>query len=237
MIQLFTWPTPNGQKVQIMLEELGVAYGAVPINILRGEQFAADFLAISPNNKIPAITDDEISADGRPLSVFETGAILIYLAEKFGAFLPAGLAERTSVLEWTLFQCSSLGPMLGQATHFRRYARESHAYSVERYTSEAVRLYGVLERRLGDREWIAAGEYSIADIATFPWICRHRRQGVTINDFPAVKNWLDRVSARPAVTRGMNLLKEAAMASPLDDQAHEKLFGTRSDALISVGQA
>jgi GST-like protein len=234
MIQLFTWPTPNGQKVQILLEELGVAYGATAINILRGEQFAADFLAISPNNKIPAITDDEISVDGRPLSVFETGAILIYLAEKFGAFLPSDLVGRTSVLEWTLFQCSSLGPMLGQATHFRRYAKEGHAYSIERYTSEAVRLYGVLERRLADREWIAAGEYGIADIATFPWICRHRRQGVMINDFPSVKKWLDRVSARPAVTRGMDLLKQAAIASPLDDQAHEKLFGKRGDASLSA---
>jgi GSH-dependent disulfide-bond oxidoreductase len=233
MIQLFTWPTPNGQKVQIMLEEIGAPYGVTPINILRGSQFAPDFLAISPNNKIPAITDDEVLREGGPVSVFETGAILLYLAEKYGKFLPGDHIGRTETLEWLFFQCSSLGPMLGQATHFRRYAKESVVYAVERYTTEATRLYGVLERRLAGRDWIAGGAYSIADMATFPWICRHRRQGQTLDNFPAVKGWLARVSERPAVGRGMDLLKDVAIETPLDEQAHRQLFGASSAAVSS----
>lgn len=207
-----------------MLEEIGLAYQATPVNILRGAQFAPDFLAISPNNKIPAITDDEVLRAGRPLSVFETGAILLYLAGKYGQFLPADPVERTETLEWLFFQCGSLGPMLGQATHFRRYAKENVSYAVERYTAEAARLYGVLERRLAQRDWIAGSAYSIADMATFPWICRHRRQGQALEDFPALKRWLDRVAARPAVGRGMDVLKDIAVETPLDEQAHQQLF-------------
>jgi GST-like protein len=225
MIHLFTWPTPNGQKVQILLEELGAPYEAVPVNILRAEQFRPDFLTISPNNKIPAITDDEVMIDGRPLSVFETGAILIYLAEKFDAFLPRNAAQRATVLEWHLFQSASLGPMLGQATHFRRYAREDVAYAVDRYTNEGTRLYGVLEKRLEQSEWIGGDVYSIADIGAYPWICRFRRQGQAIDDFPAVKAWLARISSRSAVLRGMDILKDVARETPLDDEAHKLLFG------------
>ena len=233
MIHLFTWPTPNGQKVQIMLEEIGVPYGATPVNILRGAQFGPDFLAISPNNKIPAITDDEILRGDKPLSVFETGAILIYLAEKYGKFLPTDPVARTESLEWLLFQCSSLGPMLGQATHFLRYAKEDVAYAIERYTTEAARLYRVLEARLSTREWIAGGEYGIADMATFPWICRHRRQGQSLDDFPGVKGWLARVGQRPAVKRGMDLLKDVAIETPLDERAHQQLFGAGGQSALS----
>jgi len=225
MITLFTWPTPNGQKIQIMLEELNERYDARPVNILRGEQFEPPFLKISPNNKIPAITDSDVVRDGAPLSVFETGAILIYLGEKSGKFLPAGGPQRAKTLEWLLFQCSSLGPMLGQATHFRRYAKQDVAYAVERYTNEATRLYGVIERQLEYTAWIAGDDYGIADIATFPWICRHRRQGQDLERFPRTKAWLGRVSSRPAVSRGMDLFKDVARQAPLDDEAHQKLFG------------
>lgn len=234
MIELFTWPTPNGQKVQILLEEIGVPYAVKPVNILAGEQFAPDFLAISPNNKIPAIIDDDAGGDGKQLGVFETGAILIYLAEKYRAFLPAALAERTDVMQWLLFQCSGLGPMLGQATFFRRYAKEDVSYAVERYTSEATRLYGVLDRRLARREWIAGGAYSIADIATFPWVCRYRRQGQNIDDFPNVKAWLARVSARPAVKRGMDVLKDVALAASADAPGVDKLFNGKGDLPAEV---
>ncbi|WP_372387298.1 glutathione binding-like protein [Xanthomonas axonopodis] len=222
MIHLYSWPTPNGQKIQILLEELGCPYQAHPVNILRGEQFAEDFLLISPNNKIPAIVDED--AQGASVSVFETGAILLYLAEKFGRFLPTELPKRTEVLEWLFFQSASLGPMLGQSSHFRRYAAEPVPYAVQRYTAEANRLYGVLERRLAERDWLAAGEYSIADIGAFPWICRSRRQGVDIEEYPLLKGWLARVSARPAVGRGMDVLKEIAVETPLDAKAHETLF-------------
>lgn len=222
MIDLYSWPTPNGQKVQILLEELGCPYTAHAVNILRGEQFAASFLAVSPNNKIPAIVDND--ADGKRVSVFETGAILLYLAEKFGRFIPSGGPARTEVLEWLFFQSASLGPMLGQATHFRRYAAEDVQYAVQRYTTEAKRLYGVLERRLEGRSWLAADEYSIADIGAFPWICRSRRQGVDIDDYPRVKAWRERISERPATARGMDALKDAARDTPLDAQAHDTLF-------------
>ena len=227
MITLFTWPTPNGQKIQIMLEELNERYDARPVNILRGEQFESGFLKVSPNNKIPAITDSDVVQDGAPLSVFEIGAILIYLAEKSGKFLPAGGPQRAKTLEWLLFQCSSLGPMLGQATHFRRYAKQDVAYAVERYTNEATRLYGVIERQLEHTAWIAGDDYGIADIATFPWICRHRRQGQDLERFPRTKAWLGRVSSRPAVSRGMDLFKDVARQAPLDDEAHQKLFGNQ----------
>ena len=234
MIELFTWPTPNGQKIQILLEEIGVPYAVKAVNILAGEQFAPDFLAISPNNKIPAIVDHDANGEGKKLSVFETGAILIYLAEKFGAFLPADLAARTDVMQWLLFQCSGLGPMLGQATFFRRYAKEDVSSAVERYTSEATRLYRVLDRRLAGREWIAGDGYSIADIATFPWVCRYRRQGQNIEEFSNVKAWLARVSARPAVKRGMDVLKDVALAASADAPGVDKLFNGKGDLPAEV---
>jgi len=223
MVHLYSWPTPNGQKVQILLEELGVEYVATPVNILRGEQFDPAFLAFSPNNKIPAIVDSD-GEGGEPITVFESGAVLLYLADKHKQFVPPGLRDRTEVLEWLFFQCSSLGPMLGQATHFRRYAADPVPYAIQRYTTEALRLYGVVERRLSGREWLAAGAYTIADIATYPWMVRFRRQGVTLDDFPNVKAWIGRVSDRPAVKRGMDLLKEAALDTPIDAQAREALF-------------
>ncbi len=230
MIQLWSWPTPNGQKVQILLEELGVPYRAMPVNILRGEQFAADFLAFSPNNKIPAIVDEDADGNGRRVTVFETGAILLYLAEKHREFIPADLGGRTEVLEWLFFQCSSLGPMLGQATHFRRYAATPVPYAVERYTAEATRLYGVLEQRLEGRSWLAGEDYSIADIASYPWIVRFRRQGQDLGAHPRLQAWVARLAARPAVLRGMDVLKDAAREVPVDAAAHATLFGRGAEA-------
>ena len=222
MIVLKSWPTPNGQKVQILLEELGIEYRAEPVNILRGEQFAPDFLSISPNNKIPAILDEDVP--DKRVAVFETGAIMLYLAEKYGRFLPANGPGRTDVLQWLFFQCSNLGPMLGQATHFRRYAKEPVAYAIERYTAEASRLYGVVERRLITNDWLAGDVYSVADMASFPWLVRYRRQGQDIDAFPHIKAWIARMSARPAVQLGMDVLKDAAREIPLDAEAHDTLF-------------
>lgn len=234
MLILKTWPTPNGQKVQILLEELGVAYRAEPVNILRGEQFAPEFLAISPNNKIPVLVDEDADRPKGTRAVCETGAILLYLAEKYQRFLPVADPGRIETVEWLFFQCSNLGPMLGQATHFRRYAAEPVPYAVDRYTTEATRLYGVMERRLADREWIAADTYSIADMACYPWMVRYRRQGQDINAFSAVKAWIARMSARPGVLRGMDVLKDAARETPLDEQAHATLF---SKAAVPEGGA
>lgn len=224
MIHLYSWPTPNGQKVQILLEELGADYLAKPVNILRGDQFDPLFLAFSPNNKIPAIIDTDAAGGKGAVSVFESGAVLLYLADKHARFVPRSLRERTEVLEWLFFQCSSLAPMLGQATHFRRYAADPVPYAIQRYTTEAVRLYGVVDKRLGERDWLAAGDYTIADMAMYPWLVRFRRQGVNLDDFPNVKAWIARVSARPAVKRGMDLLKEAARDTPIDNEARETLF-------------
>lgn len=224
MIHLYSWPTPNGQKIQILLEELHAQYVAVPVNILRGEQFEPEFLAISPNNKVPALVDMDAGGKGDRVSIFETGAILLYLAEKFGQFIPRTLAERTDVLQWLFFQSSSLGPMLGQATHFLRYAVEPVPYAIQRYSAEAIRLYGVLERQLEGRSWLAASAYTIADIGLFPWVCRYRRQGIDIDDFPNVKAWVNRISTRPAVIQGMDVLKSAALTTALDAQAHRTLF-------------
>jgi GST-like protein len=229
MIRLFTWPTPNGQKVQIMLEETELSYEAIPVNILRNEQFEADYLRLNPNGKVPTILDTD-AGEAEPVSVFESGAILVYLAEKSGRFLPAGRPGRTAALEWTFFQCASLGPMLGQATHFRRYADETVAYAVDRYGREATRLYAVLERRLSEQEWLAGPDYTIADMATFPWICRHRRQGQSLDERPAIRRWLEAMSARPGVTRGMDLLKDVARETPLDGEAKRVLFGQEARA-------
>lgn len=228
MIELYTWPTPNGQKVQIMLEECGLEYEAIPVNILKGDQFGEDYLKINPNNKVPTIVDHDLES-GAQTSVFETGAILLYLAEKTGRFIPGSSAGRTATIEWLFFQCSSLGPMLGQATHFRRYADDAVAYAIERYTREADRLYGVLERRLSAVEWLAGDAYSIADMATFPWICRHRRQGQSLDGRPALARWMKRISDRPAVTRGMDLLKDVARETPLDADAKQTLFGADAE--------
>jgi len=223
MIDLYSWPTPNGHKVHILLEELALPYRVHPIDITRGEQFGDEFLAISPNNKIPAIVDPD-GPGGEPISVFESGAILWYLAEKSGRLLPAEPRARVAVLEWLMFQMGGVGPMLGQAHHFRDYAPEPLPYAIERYTREAARLYGVLDRRLTGREFVA-GEYSIADIAIFPWLRSHKRQGVRIEEFPNVARWLERIAARPAVQRGLEVLRDRRRTLPIGEAEREVLFG------------
>lgn len=204
MITLYTWGTPNGRKISIALEELGLDYQVRNVDITRGAQFAAEFLAVNPNNKIPAITDSN-GPDGVPINLFESGAILIYLAEKTGRLLPATPRERYETLQWLMLQMGGVGPMLGQAHHFRRFAPEPLPYAIERYTSEAARLYGVLDTRLAGRDWLAGGQYSIADIATFPWIARHDWQGMDLARFPNLRRWFDTIAARPAVQRGMEI--------------------------------
>jgi GST-like protein len=201
VIDLYTWSTPNGRKVSIMLEECALAYRVHPINIGKGEQFAPDFLAINPNNRIPAIVDSE-GPDGKPLPLFESGAILIYLAEKTGKLMPRDPRTRLICLQWLMFQMGGVGPMFGQAHHFLRSAKEQVPYGIKRYTDETRRLYGVLQKRLSDAEHLA-GEYSIADIATFPWVARFEWHKVDLADFPAVKRWFDTINARPAVQKGM----------------------------------
>jgi GST-like protein len=205
MIELHTWATPNGRKISIMLEEVALAYETIKIDITKGDQFRPEFLAINPNAKIPAIVDHE-GPGGRRLAIWESGAILIYLAEKTGQLLPSDPVSRMTTIEWLMFQMSGIGPMLGQAHHFRRFAPERIPYAIERYEKEAARLYGVLDRRLGESEYLA-GAYSIADIATFPWIARHEWQGIALDAFPNVKRWFSALSARRAVQRGMQVPK------------------------------
>jgi len=223
MIDLYTWPTPNGHKVHIALEELGLDYRVQPINIGQGDQFGEAFLKISPNNKIPAIIDHD-GPGGEPVSLFESGAILLYLAEKTGELMPADPRARLETLEWLMFQMGGLGPMLGQAHHFRQYAPESIDYAIDRYTNEASRLYGVLDRRLADHEWLAGEMYTIADIACFPWIRPYENQGQSLGDYPHLKRWFDAIAERPAVERGVAVLADARPPK-LDDKAKEQLFG------------
>ncbi len=200
MIHFYTWATPNGRKVSIMLEEIGLAYEVHPVDLEKGEQFTPEYLAMNPNNKIPAIIDSE-GTDGQPLTLFESGAILIYLAEKTRSLLPTEPRGRYEVIQWLMFQMGGIGPMFGQANYFFRMADKA-PYAVERFHKEALRLYGVLNRRLGEQRFLA-GDYSIADIATYPWVGRHERHHVRLEDFPNVKRWFDQISARPAVQRGM----------------------------------
>ena len=223
MIEVHSWATPNGHKVHIMLEECGLPYRAIPVNIGAGDQFEPDFLAISPNNKIPAIVDPD-GPDGQPISMFESGAILLYLASKTGLFLPTDTRGRFQVLEWLMFQMGSIGPMLGQAHHFRIYAPEKIGYAIERYTNEARRLYGVMDRRLAKTRYIAGPEYSIADIAIFPWLRSWKNQGIDWSEFPHLKGWFDEIAGRPAVQRGVEVL--AGLRKPLaGDREREVLFG------------
>jgi GSH-dependent disulfide-bond oxidoreductase len=223
MIELYSWPTPNGHKVHIMLEETGLPYKVHAVDIGAGAQFDKTFLAISPNNRIPAIVDTG-SADGKPLSVFESGAILLYLAEKTGKFLPKDLRGRYEVIQWLMFQMGGIGPMLGQVHHFRAYAPEPIPYAIDRYTNEAGRLYGVVDRRLADRPFIA-GDYSIADMAIFPWLRSWERQGVNIADYPNLKRWFDTIAGRPAVERGVKVLSDLSRSGPMDEKQREILFG------------
>ena len=224
MIEVYSWPTPNGHKVHIMLEECGLPYRAHPIDIGAGDQFQPDFLAISPNNNIPAITDPD-GPDGQPYSVFESGAILLYLAGKTGRFLPEDTRGKYDVLQWLMFQMGGVGPMLGQAHHFRIYAPEKIGYAIDRYTNEAKRLYGVMDKRLAKSTYLAGPHYSIADMAVFPWLRSWKNQGIDWNDYPHLKGWFDEIGARPAVQRGVEVL--ADRRKPLmDDKARQMLFGS-----------
>jgi len=225
MIEVHTWATPNGHKVHIMLEECGLPYRVIAVDIGAGEQFEPDFLAISPNNKIPAIVDPD-GPDGAPISLFESGAILVYLAAKTGRFLPADTRGRYRTLEWLMFQMGSIGPLLGQAHHFRMYAPQKIEYAIDRYTNEARRLYGVMDARLARSRYIAADEYTIADIAIFPWLRSWKNQGIDWNDYPHLRGWFDEIAARPAVQRGVEVL--ADRRKPLvGDKEREVLFGAR----------
>jgi GST-like protein len=224
MIDLYYWTTPNGHKITIFLEETGLPYSIKPVNIGKGEQFAPEFLAISPNNRIPAIVDPE-PADGKgPLDIFESGAILQYLAEKTGKFLPGDLRGRAEVMKWLFWQMGGLGPMLGQNHHFRNYSNEKLSYAIERYTKETERLYGVLDDRLADREFIA-GDYSIADMACYPWIVLYERQGQNLADFPNVKRWFETIQRRPAVQRAYAIAPTINTAPTMTEEAKAILFG------------
>ncbi len=224
MIDLYYWPTPNGWKISIALEELGLPYRVVPVNIGRGEQFKPEFLAISPNNHMPAIVDHTPPDGGKPLSIFESGAILLYLADKTGRLCPVDLRGRTEVVEWLMWQMGGLGPMSGQANHFRNYAPEKLQYGIDRYTNEVNRLYGVLDKRLAGREFIC-GAFSIADCASWPWILSHERIGQNLADFPNLRRWYDALKERPSVRRGIDVGKELRTPGTMDDQAKKILFG------------
>jgi GST-like protein len=223
MIDLYGWPTPNLFKVTILLEETGTPYNVIPVDIGRGEQFTPDFLKISPNNKMPAIVDSD-GPDGKPLPMFESGAILMYIAEKTGKFMPKDTRGRYDVIQWLMFQMGGIGPMLGQAHHFRGYAPEKLQYAIDRYTKEAGRLYNVVDRRLGDAKYLA-GDYSIADMAVFPWLRGYERQGQKLEDFPNLKRWYDELDTRPAVKKGLNVLSDKVRKGPMDDKQKEILFG------------
>jgi len=223
MIILYTWPTPNGHKVHIMLEECGLPYQVIPVDISTGEQFLPDYLQISPNNKIPAMVDPQ-GPDGKTISIFESGAILMYLAGKTGKFLGETTREKYMTLEWLMFQMGSVGPMLGQAHHFRNYAAETIPYAIDRYTNEAKRLYGVINRQLARSPYLAGKEYTIADMATFPWTRSWQNQGINWAEFPHAKRWFDKISERPAVQRAVQVL--ADRRKPLvTAEAKEVLFG------------
>ncbi len=225
MIDLYYWPTPNGWKITIALEEMGLPYKTVPINIGRGEQFAPEFLAISPNNRMPAIVDHEPAGGGAPLPLFESGAILMYLADKSGKLWSKELRDRHETASWLMWQMGGLGPMAGQAHHFRQYAKDRIPYAIDRYTNEVNRLYGVLDKRLATREFLA-GSFSIADIACYPWIVPHQNQGQDLANFPHVKRWFEAIGARPAVQRGMAVGQD--LRKPLDEEAHKVLFGQKA---------
>ena len=233
MIDLYFWPTPNGWKISIALEEMELPYALKPVNIGRGDQFDPEFLKISPNNRMPVIVDHDPPGDGAPLPVFESGAILLYLAEKTGRVLPKDLRGRTEVIEWLMWQMGGLGPMLGQNHHFRIYAPEKVQYGIDRYTHETHRLYGVLDERLAGRDYIC-GDFSIADMASWPWVVPHENQGMDFADFPEVHRWYDAMKQRPGVRRGFDVGKEIrrhmseSEDSGMDEAAKKILFGQRA---------
>ncbi len=223
MIDIYSWATPNGHKVHIMLEECKLPYRAIPVNIGTGEQFQPDFLKISPNNKIPALVDPD-GPGGKPISLFESGAILLYLAAKTGRFLPQSDRAKFEVLQWLMFQMGGVGPMLGQNHHFRLYAPEKLPYAIDRYTNEAKRIYGVIDQRLSTSKYLGGNSYSVADIATFPWLRNWVNQGITLGDYPHLEKWFNTIAERPAVKRGVQVL--ADLRKPLtDNKARELLFG------------
>jgi len=222
MIELYSWPTPNGQKVHIALEETGLPYKTIAVNISAGEQFSPEFLAINPNHRIPAIIDRQ--AEGGELTLFESGAILVYLAEKAGNFIPPTAAGRYTCLQWLMFQMGGIGPMFGQFAHFNVYAPEKLPYAIERYKKESQRLVGVLEKRLKQEDYLA-GTYSIADMAAYPWVRAAATKSFDWDAYPAVKRWHDAIAARPAVMRGMALLAEHRRPGPMDARTKEILFG------------
>jgi len=225
MIEAWTWPTPNGHKIHIALEELGLPYKVIPVNIGKGEQFSAEFLAITPNHRIPAIVDTD-GPGGKPFTLFESAAILIYLSEKCGgALMPKDPVGRYRCLEWMMFQMGGVGPMFGQYNHFASYAAEKIPYAIERYTNEVARLHRVLEKRLGAAEWLAGDEYSMADIITFPWIRNPDRRGIDLATYPNVKRWHDAVANRPAVQRGVQVLAENQRKGQITDAERENYFG------------
>ena len=223
MIDVYSWATPNGHKIHIMLEECRLAYRAIPVNIGAGDQFTPEFLKISPNNKIPAITDPD-GPGGKPISLFESGAILLYLASKTGKFLPKTDRQKFDMLQWLMFQMGGVGPMLGQTHHFRIYAPEKIEYAINRYSNEAKRLYGVMDKQLSTHKFIAGNTYTIADIAIFPWLRSWQNQGIDWVDYPHLKKWFDTISQRPAVKRGVEVLTH--LRKPVIDQStRDNYFG------------
>ena len=227
MIDLYYWPTPNGHKITIFLEEAGFPYTIHPINIGKGEQFAPDFLKIAPNNRMPAIVDHEPTVGGQPISVFESGAILLYLAEKTGLFLSSELRHKVTTMEWLFWQMGGLGPMAGQNHHFNHYAPEKIPYAQERYIKETNRLYGVLDRRLAGRAFIA-DDYSIADMACYPWIVPHERQGQSLDDFPNLKRWFEAIKARPSVVKAYEKGAAISTVPSVNEESRKILFGQTS---------
>ena len=230
MIDLHYWPTPNGHKVAMFLEETAMPYRLVPVNIGKGEQFKPEFLAISPNNRMPAIVDHRPLDGGPPISVFESGAILLYLADKSEQFIPSDIRGRTQVTEWLFWQVAGLRPMAGQNHHFSRYAPEKIPYAIDRYVKETNRLYGVLNKRLAGREFIA-GDYSIADMAAYPWVVPHEAQGQNLSDFPHLKRWFETIEARPATVRAYALGQSFSNNSPMTEEAKKILFGQTAGSI------
>ena len=234
MIHLYYWPTPNGHKITLFLEEAGVPYEIKPVNIGKGDQFKPEFLAFSPNNRMPAIVDDDPAGGGNPITIFESGAILLYLAEKTGKFIPSDLRGRVEVLQWLFWQMGGLGPMAGQNNHFAHYAPEKIPYAIDRYVKETGRLFAVLDHRLKDREFVA-GAYSIADMASYPWTTAYERMGQKIEDFPNLKRWQDAINARPATARAYEKAKLFQNVPPTSEQARKILFGQDAATVRRAG--
>jgi GST-like protein len=231
MIELHYWPTPNGHKITMFLEETGLPYRIVPVDIGRGEQFRPDFLRIAPNNRMPAIIDHDPPGGGEPVSIFESGAILLYLAEKTGRFIARDLRDRVETMQWLFWQVANLGPMAGQNHHFRNYANDKLPYAIDRYVNETNRLYGVLDTRLAERAFVAGADYSIADMASYPWTVGWEGQGQNIDDFPNVKRWQEAIRARPATVRAYEIGPRYTQRQGLDEESKKVLFGQTAKTL------